>query len=80
MFSCQDRGLENISSAKQDEIDRIFKRISHIKAQPSLNLSSEPSHGSYDSWYWSDRALMESCVVGQSRNQVIEPDLLLSFF
>jgi hypothetical protein len=64
MFSPQDRGVESTSRAKQDEIDRIFKRLSHIQTQTSVGLSSEQYDSSYTCWYWSDTALMEKCRFG----------------
>lgn len=69
IFSAQDRGLDNISSTKQDEIDRIFKRISLVQAQLSLvDLGDEQCHDGYASWYRNDAALMENCRAGTSHN------------
>lgn len=62
IFSAQDRGLDNISSTKQDEIDRIFKRMSLVQAQLSLvDIGDGQCHDGYASWYRNDAALMESC-------------------
>lgn len=58
-----------MSNAKQDEIDRIFKRLSTIRAQPSLrDLGNEHDHDSRASWYKDDLALMEKCKAGMSRH------------
>lgn len=57
-----------MSSVKQDEIDRIFKRMSLVQTQPSLvDSSDEQYHDGYASWYRNDATLMESCRAGMSR-------------
>lgn len=57
-----------MSSTIQDEIDRIFKRMSLIQAKLSLvELGDEQYHDGYASWYRTDAALMESCRTGMSR-------------
>lgn len=57
-----------MSSKIQDEIDRIFKRMSLIQTQLSLvDLGDEQYHDGYTSWYRTDAALMESCRTGMSR-------------
>ena len=56
-----------MSSTMQDEIDRIFKRMSLIQAQLSLeDLGDEQYHDGYATWYRTDGALMESCRTGVS--------------
>ena len=77
MFSPQDRGLENISRTKQDEIDRIFKRLSRVQTQTSLDLSDEQYDGTYACWYWNDTALMENCRAGTCRFYIVMLNLLL---
>ena len=58
-----------MSNSKQDEIDRIFKRLSMIQAQPSLvDPGNEQCHDGFASWYRNDVALMEKCRAGTSRN------------
>ncbi|TVY85215.1 Terrein cluster-specific transcription factor terR [Lachnellula suecica] len=62
IFLWQDRGHENMSSAKQNEIYRIFERISPVQAQQSsIILNDKEYRNSYASWYWNDAALMENC-------------------
>ena len=57
-----------MSSTMQDEIDRIFKRMSLIQAQLLLvDLGDEQYHDGYASWYRTDAALMESCRTGMCR-------------
>ncbi|MCJ1285674.1 hypothetical protein MMC26_005015 [Xylographa opegraphella] len=67
IFSAQDRGLDKISSIKQDEIDRIFGQMSLVRAQPlSVDRADEQCHDGYAGWYRTDTGLMESCRAGMS--------------
>jgi hypothetical protein len=54
-----------MSSAKQDEVYRIFKRICPTQAQsPSLSLNEKDYQIGYASWYWNNAAIMDSCRTG----------------
>jgi predicted transposase YbfD/YdcC len=58
-----------MTSAKQNEIYRIFENISLVQSQlSSVNLDDKECPDSYAAWYWNDAALMESCKAGKSRN------------
>ena len=65
IFSLQDRGLDILSNAKQEEIVQIFQRMSLVQAQlsPSNNVNGEIQEG-FASWYKNDTNLMESCRAG----------------
>ncbi|KAH8804517.1 hypothetical protein F5884DRAFT_884048 [Xylogone sp. PMI_703] len=62
IFSSQDRWHENTRNSKQEEICRIFERISHVQTHlPPVNLNDSDCRGGYASWYWNDPALIENC-------------------
>ena len=67
IFSTYGRGLDHMSSRKQDEIERIFRRLSTIHVQPFLvGLGNEQCHDGFANWYGHDVALMQSCRAGRS--------------
>ena len=61
-----------MSSIKQDEIDRIFGRMSLVQSQLSLvDVGDEQCPDGYAGWYRNDAGLMESCRAGTSRNHLV---------
>ncbi|KAH8799105.1 hypothetical protein F5884DRAFT_905564 [Xylogone sp. PMI_703] len=62
IFSSQDHRHENTRNSKEEEIYRIFERISHVQTHlPPVNLNDSDCRGGYASWYWNDPALIENC-------------------
>ena len=67
VFLAQNRMLGNLSSAKQQEIDQIFKRMSSIQTSSLMDSSDEQWRDGYTRWYDDDLALMETCKTGMFR-------------
>ncbi|KAH8593161.1 hypothetical protein B0O99DRAFT_628237 [Bisporella sp. PMI_857] len=62
IFLSRYQGQMTMTSAKQNEIYRIFENISLVQSQlSSVNLDDKECPDSYAAWYWNDAALMESC-------------------
>ena len=65
IFSAQDRRFRHISNSKQDEIDRIFRRLSKLQtSQSSEDLASDKCSNGFASWYGNNMTLMERYRAG----------------